>query len=52
MYAAGERVPLQRYRVAPQQVASASDVCARTSMGLSRRDWKAYIPDVPYRSTC
>ncbi|MEU6991072.1 hypothetical protein ABZ953_10510 [Streptomyces sp. NPDC046465] len=50
VYAAGERVPLQRYRVAPQQVAS--DVCARTSTGLSRRDWKAYIPDVPYRPTC
>ncbi|WP_030559067.1 nSTAND1 domain-containing NTPase [Streptomyces aureocirculatus] len=50
LYAAGERVPLQRYRVAPRKVAS--DVCVRTDTGLSRRDWKAYIPDVPYRPTC
>ncbi|GGO45246.1 WD40 repeat domain-containing protein [Streptomyces lasiicapitis] len=50
LYAAGERVPLQRHRVAPRQVAS--DVCARTGAGLSRRDWRAYIADVPYRPTC
>lgn len=48
--AAGEHVPRQRYRVGPRQVAA--DVCARTGTGLSRRDWKAYIPDVPYRPTC
>ncbi|WP_125263015.1 hypothetical protein [Streptomyces alboflavus] len=50
VYAAGEHVPVQRYRVAPRRVAS--DVCARTGTGLSRRDWKAYVPDVPYRPTC
>ncbi|MFK4071792.1 hypothetical protein [Streptomyces sp. NPDC029674] len=50
LYAAGERVPRQSYRVTPRQVASA--VCARTGTGLSRRDWQAYIPDAPYRPTC
>ncbi|KUF18313.1 hypothetical protein [Streptomyces silvensis] len=50
LYAAGEHVPLQRYRVHPRQVAA--EVCDRAGTGLSRRDWKTYISDVPYRPTC
>ncbi|MGO4421670.1 WD40 repeat domain-containing protein, partial [Streptomyces sp. MCAF7] len=49
LYAAGEHVPLQKYVVAPRQVATA--VCRRAG-ALSRADWKAHIPAVPYRQAC
>ncbi|MFD8380152.1 helix-turn-helix domain-containing protein [Streptomyces sp. NPDC059679] len=49
LYAAGEHVPLQKYVVAPRQVATA--VCRRAG-ALSRADWKAHIPAVPYHRAC
>ncbi|MFK4186099.1 helix-turn-helix domain-containing protein [Streptomyces sparsogenes] len=49
LYAAGEHVPLQRYAVAPRQVATV--VCQRAGE-LSRADWKARIPAVPYHRAC
>ncbi|MEU8540991.1 DNA-binding protein [Streptomyces sp. NPDC048717] len=50
LYVAGSHVRLWRYDIAPTQVAR--QVCARTGSGLSRADWKAYLPDIPYRRTC
>ncbi|MEU7023592.1 DNA-binding protein [Streptomyces sp. NPDC046203] len=50
LYVAGSHVRLWRYGIAPAQVAR--QVCARTGSGLSRADWKAYLPDIPYRRTC
>ncbi|MEU7242666.1 DNA-binding protein [Streptomyces sparsogenes] len=47
---AGEHVPLQRYAVDPDRATAA--VCARAGGGLSRADWKTYIPEVPYREVC
>ncbi|MGW3569680.1 nSTAND1 domain-containing NTPase [Streptomyces sp. NPDC000941] len=49
LYAAGEHVPLRTYAVAPRQVATA--VCRRAG-ALSRADWKAHIPAVPYHRAC
>ncbi|WP_346175041.1 DNA-binding protein [Streptomyces cuspidosporus] len=47
---AGEHVPLQRYAVDPDRATAA--VCARAGGGLSRAEWKTYIPEVPYREVC
>ncbi|WP_329272757.1 nSTAND1 domain-containing NTPase [Streptomyces sp. NBC_01451] len=30
----------------------AATVCERAGGGLSRADWKSYLPDVPYRDVC
>ncbi|MFE6104982.1 helix-turn-helix domain-containing protein [Streptomyces laurentii] len=50
LYVAGSHVQLWMYDIAPAQVAR--QVCARTGSGLSRADWKAYLPGIPYRRTC
>ncbi|MER7789088.1 DNA-binding protein [Streptomyces sp. NPDC097640] len=47
---AGEHVPLQKFAVDPDRVTAA--VCERAGGGLSRADWKTYIPEVPYREVC
>ncbi|MEU0804572.1 hypothetical protein [Streptomyces sp. NPDC005970] len=47
---AGEHVPLQKFAVDPERVTAA--VCKRAGGGLSRSDWKTYIPEVPYREVC
>ncbi|MDT0547458.1 NACHT and WD repeat domain-containing protein [Streptomyces lonegramiae] len=47
---AGEHVPLQKFAVDPERVTAA--VCKRAGGGLSRSDWKTYIPEVPYRDVC
>jgi hypothetical protein len=50
VFAAGRHVPLQRYTVDPDRVAEAA--CRRAEGGLTRSQWRAYLPDVPYRSVC
>ncbi|MFI9051009.1 hypothetical protein [Streptomyces sp. NPDC053427] len=48
--AAGRRTPVQAYVTAPQPAARA--LCARADGGLSPSEWRSYLPDVGYRSTC
>ncbi|MEV5343455.1 WD40 repeat domain-containing protein, partial [Streptomyces sp. NPDC052676] len=50
VFAAGLHVPLQRYTVDPDRVAQAA--CRRAGGGLTRSQWRAYLPDVPYRRVC
>ncbi|GGR83410.1 hypothetical protein GCM10010252_22630 [Streptomyces aureoverticillatus] len=51
LYAGGTRVPLQKYALDPDRLAAA--VCDRTGgSGLSREEWRTYLPDLPYRATC
>lgn len=50
VFAAGHHVPLQRYTVDPDRVAEAA--CRRAEGGLTRSQWRAYLPDVPYRRVC
>ncbi|WP_327138195.1 helix-turn-helix domain-containing protein (plasmid) [Streptomyces sp. NBC_01340] len=50
LYAAGAHVPLQKYEIGPSRVVV--DVCKRAGAGLSRADWKTYLPSIPYRKTC
>jgi WD40 repeat protein len=46
----GDHTPPRTYPVASDLVAKA--VCARAGSGLSGRDWKNYIQDLPYQKTC
>ncbi|MGI5403011.1 WD40 repeat domain-containing protein [Streptomyces sp. CA-135486] len=48
--AAGAHVPYQTYDIDPARVAAR--VCARSGSGLSREDWKTYLPGIDYRRTC
>ncbi|GAA1504015.1 hypothetical protein GCM10009730_03580 [Streptomyces albidochromogenes] len=50
LYTAGTHTLLQTYGIGPAGVAA--DVCRRAGTGLSRRDWRAYLPDLSYRDTC
>ncbi|MFJ9631819.1 hypothetical protein ACIRU8_29385 [Streptomyces sp. NPDC101175] len=52
LFVSGPHVPLASYSVDPEQ--AVSRVCARMGAGggLSRADWKAYVPEVPYRAVC
>ncbi|MBI0383252.1 hypothetical protein JBE27_45115, partial [Streptomyces albiflaviniger] len=47
---AGRHVPLQRYAVDPARIVTA--VCRRAGGGLSRADWKTYLPEISYRDIC
>ncbi|WP_329223536.1 hypothetical protein OG352_39235 [Streptomyces sp. NBC_01485] len=51
VYATSAHVPLQSYPIAPQQALTRiCDIAGPT--GLSRSEWKTYIPDAPYRGIC
>ncbi|EPH44765.1 DNA-binding protein [Streptomyces aurantiacus] len=51
LYAGGTRVPSQKYALDPDRLVAA--VCDRTGgAGLSREQWRTYLPDLPYRTTC
>ncbi|WP_030948375.1 hypothetical protein [Streptomyces sp. NRRL S-646] len=51
LYAGSAHVPLQRYVVDPEQVVA--QVCARAGgSGLTRAQWRTYLPDAPYRRVC
>lgn len=51
LYASGAHVPLQRYDIDPAH--ALARICARTGQAnLTRDQWTAYAPDVPYRGVC
>ncbi|MFI8069476.1 hypothetical protein ACIF85_11930 [Streptomyces sp. NPDC086033] len=51
LYAGSAHVPLQKYPVDPGRVLE--KVCARAGgAGLSRAQWRTYVPEVPYRRVC
>ncbi|MFF3176288.1 DNA-binding protein [Streptomyces sp. NPDC057900] len=50
LYVTGTHARLRTYGIAPARVAD--QVCARTGSGLSPAAWRAYLPGIPYRSTC
>ena len=50
LYASGANVPIQKYDITPAHLVA--QVCKRTGSGLSKRDWRTYLPNVPYRRTC
>ncbi|GAA4894046.1 hypothetical protein ACFPM3_07495 [Streptomyces coeruleoprunus] len=47
---AGERAPLRTYPVGPERLAAV--VCRRGGGGLSPAEWRAYVPELPYREQC
>ncbi|GAA3794239.1 hypothetical protein GCM10022403_030130 [Streptomyces coacervatus] len=51
VYAGSDHVPLQRYGIDPTR--AVQTVCARAGgAGLTRAQWKTYLPGVPYRKVC
>jgi WD40 repeat protein len=50
VYASSPQVPLQRFPIGPDRVVQ--QVCARTGGGLTRAQWRSYVPDAPYESVC
>ncbi|MEU6097786.1 DNA-binding protein [Streptomyces sp. NPDC047079] len=50
LYASGTNVPVQKYDITSAHLAA--QVCKRSGSGLSKRDWKTYLPNVPYHHTC
>ncbi|MFF3376432.1 helix-turn-helix domain-containing protein [Streptomyces sp. NPDC002680] len=50
LYAASTHRRSRSYDLDPEHVATT--VCARAGGGLSRADWRSYLPDVPYRDVC
>ncbi|MFF4056392.1 DNA-binding protein [Streptomyces sp. NPDC001668] len=50
LYTSGTNVPRQTYALDSKRLAE--QVCRRAGSGLSRSDWKAYLPDISYRRTC
>ncbi|MFD6892414.1 DNA-binding protein [Streptomyces sp. NPDC059957] len=50
LHSAGEHSSVRTHQVAPARLADS--VCTRAGTGLSRSDWRTYLPDLPYRKTC
>jgi WD40 repeat protein/transcriptional regulator with XRE-family HTH domain len=50
LYAGGPNVLLQRHPVAPDEVVRI--LCGRAGGGLTRAQWRAYVPDAPYQQVC
>ncbi|MEU8976133.1 WD40 repeat domain-containing protein [Streptomyces monashensis] len=50
LYASGSNVPVQKYDLTPALLAAR--VCERAGTGLSARDWKTCLPNVPCRHAC
>ncbi|MDW8805803.1 hypothetical protein P1P68_13675 [Streptomyces scabiei] len=50
LYVAGDHVPLQRYTIDATQ--AVTRVCTRAGADLTRTQWHAYAPEVPYRRVC
>ncbi|MFD3504398.1 hypothetical protein ACFWWT_38920 [Streptomyces sp. NPDC058676] len=50
VYASGPDVPLQALSIAPEQ--AVRTVCERAGGGLTRAQWRSYVPDAPYREVC
>ncbi|MEV3973534.1 hypothetical protein AB0K68_36335 [Streptomyces sp. NPDC050698] len=50
VYASAPDVPLQALPIAPDQ--AVRTVCGRAGGGLTRAQWRTYVPDAPYRQVC
>ncbi|WP_327250529.1 nSTAND1 domain-containing NTPase [Streptomyces sp. NBC_01244] len=50
LHSAGEHSTVRTHEVTPVRLAES--VCTRAGTGLSRSDWRTYLPDLPYRKTC
>jgi WD40 repeat protein len=50
LYAGSTHVPLQRYVITAGH--AITRVCARAGGGLTRVQWRTYIPDAEYREIC
>ncbi|GII64911.1 hypothetical protein Skr01_49960 [Sphaerisporangium krabiense] len=50
LYAADQAGGVREYPVDPERIAA--EVCARAGRTLAERDWRRYLPDVPYRDVC
>ncbi|WP_055719194.1 WD40 repeat domain-containing protein [Streptomyces niveiscabiei] len=51
LYASSAHAPLQRYDIDPER--AARRVCERAGgVGLTRAQWRTYVPDAPYRRIC
>ncbi|KUN58962.1 hypothetical protein AQJ46_42610 [Streptomyces canus] len=50
LYAGGPYVLLQRHPVGPDEVARL--LCDRSGGGLTKAQWRTYVPDAPYRQVC
>jgi WD40 repeat protein/transcriptional regulator with XRE-family HTH domain len=50
VYAASSHAPLQSYSITPDQ--AVTEICDRTGTGLTRDQWRTYVPDAPYRRVC
>ncbi|GAA2570966.1 hypothetical protein GCM10010304_06680 [Streptomyces roseoviolaceus] len=50
VYATGPNVVLQRHPITPD--AAVRGVCERAGGGLTRAQWRRYVPDAPYRQVC
>ncbi|WP_328425716.1 WD40 repeat domain-containing protein [Streptomyces sp. NBC_00443] len=50
LYAGSAHVPLQRYAVDTER--AVTKVCTRAGGGLTRAQWRTYVPDVPFRKVC
>jgi WD40 repeat protein len=50
VFTAGQYVPLQSYAVDPAKAVTV--ICDRTGSGLTETQWRAYVPDAPYRAIC
>ncbi|GGY04552.1 hypothetical protein GCM10010384_06040 [Streptomyces djakartensis] len=46
----GTHTPLRTHTVSPGP--GAARVCQRVGRSLSREDWQAYLPKLPYRRIC
>jgi WD40 repeat protein len=50
VYASGLSVALQALPIAPEE--AVRTVCERAGGGLTRAQWRAYVPDAPYQEVC
>ncbi|UUU23082.1 nSTAND1 domain-containing NTPase [Streptomyces sp. DSM 40750] len=50
LLASGAHVPLRTYPVSADRTTAA--VCQRADGGLTREQWRLYLPEVPYRRVC
>ncbi|MGI5452407.1 hypothetical protein ACQEWB_04325 [Streptomyces sp. CA-249302] len=50
LYATGPQTPLLTYSITPDRAVAA--VCARMGGGLTRAQWRTYVPDAPYQDIC
>jgi WD40 repeat protein len=50
VYATGPDVVLQRHPIDPDT--AVRTICERVGGGLTRAQWRRYVPDAPYRQVC